>query len=329
MLNWQPWEGSAEAWDDQLRQFPDFTVFQCHAWGEHKRQFGWQPLRLKVSDGDHVVALAQVLAKRYPLGIGLAWVPGGPLGGTALWGDSFRQAIRSATGVRFLYCRISPMCPHSEEAASQLATQGWRRCAAPFTSALSLVYLAALSEDERLRQCSGNWRHNLRRSSKHGSTVYLWDNPDPEEMMVAYSAMQTHKQLKAQTSREEIVSMFLAFAHRCVLVRCDDAKGNLLALRGALVLGDKGWDTFAVATPAGRKVYASHAAFWELIKQCAARGVKWYDMGGVDPINNRGVYDFKKGTGAQDLHFLGEWEHAAPAILGTLASRAIALRQDA
>ena len=326
MLNWQPWEGSAEAWDDQLRQFADYTVFQSHAWSEHKRQFGWQPLRLGVSDADRVVALAQVLVKRYPLGIGMAWVPGGPLGRIDSWGDSFRQAIRAAAGVRFLYCRISPMCPHSEDAASKLATHGWRRSAAPFTSGLSLAYQAALSEDERLQQCSGNWRHNLRRSVKHGSKVYLWNNPDPDEMMAAYAAMQANKQLKEQTSREEIVSMFSAFADQCVLVRCDDERGNLLALRGALVLGDKGRDTFAAATPAGRKVYASHAAFWELIKQCVARGVKWYDMGGVDPINNRGVYDFKKGTGAQDLHFLGEWEHAMPAFLGALASRAIAWR---
>ena len=326
MLNWQAWEGSAEAWDDQLRQFPDYTVFQSYAWGEHKRQFGWLPLRLRLGDADRAVALSQVLIKRYPLGVGMAWVPGGPLGEIDKWGDSFRQAVRAAADVRFLYCRISPMCVHSEDAGVKLAALGWQQSAVPFSTGLSMAYQAGLSEEERLQQCSGNWRHNFRRSAKHGAKAYLWAKPDPDEMMAAYGAMQAHKQLKAQTSREEVVSMFSAFADRCVVVRCDDANGNLLALRGALVFGDKGWDTFAAATPAGRKVYASHAAFWELIKQCAARGVQWYDMSGVDPINNRGVYDFKKGTGAQDMRFLGEWEHATPAILGTLASKVIARR---
>lgn len=321
---WKSWVGVAEAWDSLLQRFPDYTVFQSHAWGEHKRRFGWRPLRLQVSDASGVRAVAQVLVKRYPLGVGMAWVPGGPLGEVNLWSDCLRQAIHTAVDVRFLYFRISPMREHSGAVVSMLAAHGWRQSTALLTSGLSLAYHAALNEDERIQQCSGNWRHNLRRSAKHGSKVYLWGNPDPDEIMAAYAAMQAHKQLKAQTSRKEIESMLAALTDRCLLVRCDDAKGNMLALRGALVLGEKGWDTFAATTPAGGKVYASYAACWELMKQCAVRGVKWYDMGGVDPISNRGVYDFKKGVGALDMRYLGEWDHATPTILGALANLAIA-----
>jgi lipid II:glycine glycyltransferase (peptidoglycan interpeptide bridge formation enzyme) len=31
-------------------------------------------------------------------------------------------------------------------------------------------------------------------------------------------------------------------------------------------------------------------------------------MGGIDPENNKGVYHFKKGTGAKEIRYLGEWE---------------------
>lgn len=329
MLSWQLWQGAPDVWDGLLQQFPDHTVFQSHAWGEHKRSFGWQPVRLLAGDTDHPVTMAQVLVKRFPFGIGMAWMPGGPVGEISMWDERLRQAIRSAAGVHFLYCRISPMQVHVDDSASRLVDQDWQRCVSPLTSGLSLAYPIALAEDERLQQCSGNWRHNLRRSAKQGTHTYLWNKPDPDEIMNAYAAMQAHKQLSAQTSREEIASMLNHFSDRCLVVRCDDAKGNLLALRGALVSGEKAWDTLAAATPAGRKVYASHAAFWELMKQCAGRGVRWYDMGGVDPEKNRGVYDFKKGSGAQDLRYLGEWEHASPKILGALVSRAIAWRGHA
>jgi lipid II:glycine glycyltransferase (peptidoglycan interpeptide bridge formation enzyme) len=65
------------------------------------------------------------------------------------------------------------------------------------------------------------------------------------------------------------------------------------------------------------------------MKLCGERNVQWYDMSGVDPVNNKGVYDFKKGTGAQDLQYLGEWEYARPSIFGLIASRIIARRVQA
>lgn len=320
VLSWQAWGGSADAWDGVLRRFPDYTVFQSYAWGEHKRCFGWQPLRLLAGDVDRPMAMVQVLVKRYPPGVGMAWIPGGPLGEIDLWSERMRLAIRAAVGVRFLYCRISPMRTYTEGSASKLAGLGWQRSSAPLAPGMSLAYPTRLTEEERLQACSSNWRHNFRRSMKRGLNAYLWDNPNPDEIMAAYETMQAHKQLKAQTSREEVESMLAAFADRCLLVRCDDAKGNLLALRGALVMGEKGWDTFAAATPAGRKVYASHAAFWELMKQCSKRGVCWYDMGGVDPVNNKGVYDFKKGAGAEEFSYLGEWGWATSAALRMAAN---------
>jgi lipid II:glycine glycyltransferase (peptidoglycan interpeptide bridge formation enzyme) len=329
MLNWQLWNGTAEEWDGLLQRFPDYTVYQSYPWGEHRARFGWLALRLVVQDGVDVTAMAQILIRRYPLKIGVVWIPGGPLGDIDLWGENFQRAIRVVTGVRFLYCRLNSMRPHTVKDEFNLTSLGWRRSAYPLNSGLSLVYQPALAEDVRLTQASGNWRHNLRRSFKRGLHVYLWQNPDPNEMMKAYNSMQELKQLNAQTSHQEIESLIKEFSERCLLVRCDDENGNFLALRGALVCCGKAWDMFAVATPDGRKVYASHAAFWELMKLCGDHNVQWYDMSGVDPVNNRGVYDFKKGTGAQDLQYLGEWEYAKPSVFGLLASRIIAQRAQA
>ncbi len=329
MLNWRSWSGTADAWDGLLQQFADYTVYQSHAWGEHRSHFGWRPLRLILEDAGAVVAMAQILVRRYPLGIGVVWVPGGPLGSLDLCGPGLQQAISREADARFLYCRLNSMRPYSVDDAQKLNEQGWRPSASPINTGLSLLYQPALNDEVRLKQCSGNWRHNLRRSAKHGLRAYRWVNPSPDEVMAAYISMQDHKNLKAQTSRGEIESLITAFGEQCLLVRCDDEHDNLLALRGALLLGEKAWDIFAAATPAGRKVYASHAAFWELMKQCATRCVKFYDMSGVDPINNRGVYDFKKGTGAADLRYVGEWEYARPSMFGPLAGKIIAWRISA
>ncbi len=315
MLVWRQWTGSLLEWDAMVVRLPDFTVFQGHAWGEHRARFGWSPIRLVGTVGAEVVAAAQIMVRRYPLGVGIVWIPGGPLGDVRAWSKEFKQAIRVVSGLRFFYCRLNALSAHSDDSDTTLKASGWSKPSKTISSGMSLEYFPALPETQRMQMCSGNWRHNLRRSFKRGLSTSVWGDPDPVEMMRAYSSMQELKNLAAQTSTKEIESILMAFGSDCVIVRCNDEQGNLLALRGALILGRKAWDMFAVANPAGRKVYASHAAFWVLMNRCAQLGVEWYDMSGADPVNNRGVYDFKKGSGATDLKQVGEWDFSHPRFL--------------
>jgi lipid II:glycine glycyltransferase (peptidoglycan interpeptide bridge formation enzyme) len=71
----------------------------------------------------------------------------------------------------------------------------------------------------------------------------------------------------------------------------------------------------AASGNAARKVYASYATLWGLVNECHARGVRYYDMAGIDPRGNKGVWDFKRGTGAEALEYLGEWECASSELL--------------
>jgi lipid II:glycine glycyltransferase (peptidoglycan interpeptide bridge formation enzyme) len=304
----------------------DFTVFQSYAWGAHRARFGWSPLRLLAHDEGQIVAVAQALVRRYRFGIGLVWIPGGPLGKPYAWNSALRQAISKEAGLRFFYCRLNAMSNRTSASVGTLLANGWLRTSRPLSSGLSLEYLPSLPEEQRMLQCSGNWRHNLRRSYKRSLFISVWATPDPYEMMKAYGIMQDLKNIAAQTNIREIESILSAFGKQCLIVRCDDQSGELLALRGAIVMESKAWDIFAVSSPAGRKVYASHATFWELMSQCAQRGVLQYDMGGADPINNRGVYDFKKGTGAIDTEQLGEWEYSNPSFLRQIANYLIGRR---
>jgi lipid II:glycine glycyltransferase (peptidoglycan interpeptide bridge formation enzyme) len=327
MLDWTRWEGEAAQWDAIVRNMQDFTVFQSYAWGAHRARFGWIPLRLLAHEEGQVIAVAQVLVRRYSFGIGVIWIPGGPLGKPSAWNSTLRQAVCKAAGFRFFYCRLNNMANHNSELVDTMLANGWLRTSRPLSSGLSLEYSPSLQEEQRMLRCSGNWRHNLRRSFKRRLFTSVWANPDPYEMMKAYGIMQDLKNLAAQTSIEEIESILCAFGNQCIIVRCDDESGHLLALRGAIIMGSKAWDIFAVSSPAGRKVYASHAAFWELMSQCAHRGVVSYDMGGADPISNRGVYDFKKGTGAIDTKQLGEWEFSNLGFLRHIANYLIGRRR--
>ena len=64
---------SSQKWEAQV-QASGGHLLQSWAWGELKAQFGWQPLRIKSAGG-----LAQLLFRRLPLGLTIAYLPKGPI----------------------------------------------------------------------------------------------------------------------------------------------------------------------------------------------------------------------------------------------------------
>ena len=326
MLTWKTWEGTGKDWDECLLKFPDYNVYQSFSWGRHRESFGWQCLRIVGMNGGDVLSAAQVFARRMPMGVGFAWVPGGAVGDPEHWAGSLPRAIKKAFGFHFLYSRVNNMRVHSASESLRMKSEGWHKPEYPLQSGLSLFH--TLDEKNAIdpERLSKNWSRNLKRSEKHGHAIRVWDSPDPDEMHAVYREMQDYKSLPEQFSRESLASILSQFGQQCVVVRCDDGDGKLLAFRGAVLFGRRGWDIFAATTTAGRKVYASHLAFAELMKQCARRGPNWYDMSGVDPAKNKGVYDFKKGTGAADLQYLGEWDWGSFPLLRPLANKVIKTR---
>lgn len=327
VTEWSVFGGSGEEWDQRLMSLPSPSVHQGHRWGEHRRRFGWVPLRFVASQDGHTVAMVQANVRTYLGRISVVWVPGGPVGELTECGTDLRKAIAAAIGTRNLVVRINPDRVLSEQDVQSLVAAGWGKSRRTLLSGSTMHYRLDVPEPNRLDLLTRNWRHNLRRGQKRGFRVEQWVNPSPEKIETVYGEMHEYKgldHLSGSTTREWIASIIDAYGDDCIIVRCEDSDGTLLAVRGALLLGDRAWDTFAAATPAGRKGYASYVAFWKLMELCALRGVKTYDMGGIDPIGNRGVFDFKQGTGADLVTLLGEWEHAHPKLLGSLVSRRIA-----
>src|SRR5258708_23799153 len=71
----------AAHWDAFVTAHPDHHLLQTADWGRLKSAFGWSVKRVGVEDSSgNLVAGAQVLYRRLPLGIGkMAYTPAGPL----------------------------------------------------------------------------------------------------------------------------------------------------------------------------------------------------------------------------------------------------------
>lgn len=324
MVTWRllPESYPDAAWDAILQGLPDGNPFQGSSWARHKENFGWRALRaLAIGEDGAPLAATQFLAKRR-LGFTVLWARGGPLGGPELWDDGLRSVLRESGGSGPVYMRFCSYRPQNGSVET-LVKNGWQHP----TKALNrnLTFLLELAPEEELRRgLSANWAHNLRRGLKR-SRPRVWENPKPEDVIAVYRMMENYKGMHAQYRQEELGSLLKHFSSSWLLLRADDDAGNPIALRACATQDGKAWDLLAASSQAGRQSYASYALLWNLLQICRERGVKTYDLGGADPEKAKGVHDFKKGTGARELEYLGEWDWAWPGILrgpcGALLSR--------
>ena len=315
---WQQFEGPSTEWDGLVASLTG-CFYQTYGWGEVRRVAGWQPVRLFACQDGQVVSAASVLVKRR-LGLAVCWIPGGPLGSRDVFTGEFQSYLRSVIPAKILYCRVSLLRACEEDDYFFLANAGWRRPSFLMSLGQSMSYSLVGEESDRLDLTSSNWRRNLKRSGRYGLSVELWENPDSNVMSLIYNEMERLKSLPPQHSNIELSAIFTECIQNVVVFRCLNKDGRLIAFRAAGVSGTTAMDLLAAAGEEARRVYASHAILWALLGHCSRLGLKYYDLSGVDPVGNKGVYDFKNGTGATLINCVGEWEWSTFPGLSTMVN---------
>lgn len=320
-------EQARDCWNADLIEFSDCSPFQTLAFGEYNRALGWRPIYLKNCDETGAArALMLGLLRRYPLGVGLFWCPGGPVGDIRLWNDELQQAIAAAANIKRLYCRFR--CDRERDINDVLALnhQKWTRSWFIMHSGFTMELDLSRNDAEFLRNCSRNWRRNLHAAERNNLRISVWQNPNAAEIADVYAEMQRIKKMPEQFSVDELKNIVERAGNDLIVLRGEDESGALVAVRGCLIAGSRACDYLAATTERGRELRGSHKVFFELMKECRRRGVRFYDLGGIDPQENPGVYDFKRGTGARAVECLGEWNRATSELMLWLGNFAMQKR---
>jgi hypothetical protein len=325
---WEIFNGDDKAWDELLLELGQVCVYQSSNWARHKTASGWNQIRI-VKATHHAQIAIQCLVRRGPFGTAMAWAPGGFSGDLTLLDNGFASSIKQLLSARFLYIRFGMMTDASHEMASIFSGAGFRKSKNPIGAKQSMLLSINSDQESMLSTASSNWKRNYKRSLRSAVQPYVWNNASPDQLESAYRIMDEYKKVegvKLQMSASDIRSVQYCFGSDLVLIRMDDEAGSLLSVRGALIQQTIAWDFIAVTTPEGRKTYSSHRTLIALAQECARRGCTTLELGGIDPENNKGVFDFKNGTGAEITTYLGEWEAAHPSWISPVISRIISAK---
>lgn len=323
-------EAAAREWDENLIRLPDCSPFQTYAWGEYNRALGWQPLYFAAfNENGEIGAMCLGLLRRYPFGIGLMWCPGGLVGDVQAWNEDLRVTILESAGLKHLYLRFRCDRERNIRDVLFLNNSEWARASFMMTSGLSMELDLTRSEEKLSAGLHENWRRNLKRAKKNNVSVRQTYDPDIEELVRVFAEMEAKKNLPQLFEPEKLENLFKHVTENLIFFRTESEKGEMLSFLACLIVGGRAIHYFSAATEEGRNTCASFAAYWEAILHCKKQGVTCFELGGIDPLANPGVYKFKRQTGAREVEFLGEWDWATSEWLRFLGNWAIRRRQDA
>jgi lipid II:glycine glycyltransferase (peptidoglycan interpeptide bridge formation enzyme) len=89
-------------------------------------------------------------------------------------------------------------------------------------------------------------------------------------------------------------------SQRMRILICQD-NGVPVAGLVASTIGDSAVYLLGATSDGGLNSKGAYLLQWTLIKWLKENGFKWYDLGGINPERNPGVYHFKKGLSGADV----------------------------
>ncbi len=193
---------------------------------------------------------------------------------------------------------------------------------------MSLILNIENDVDAIYANFSRNWKRALLKSSKNN--IYYKKIYKVDEIASMYEQMYKIKSLKKHEvySSQTIESIIKEFKQDIVIYGAFNSSSKLIAIRGVIINSNhKAFDIFAACGEEGRKLSVTNGLLFRLIEVCKARKCNYYDLNGIDPYNSQGVYFFKKGTGANPISIVGEFESSSNYILALVINLLLFFRR--
>lgn len=326
-------------WSELLQQFSDSNIYQTWPYGIARSGHA-RVSHMVVRHGSDVVAVAQVRLALIPgLNFGIAYILWGPL-----WrprdGESdvevFRQAVRAVMAEyvlrRKMVVRIIsnlPQAPNDlfrqilEEEGYVPQSRAKRR--------MTILMDIRPTMEELYQGLHQKWRNCLNKARKQGLELIEGEGETLfEGFERVHAEMRERKNLAALTDPALYrgIQSELMPDQKMRVVLCK-AEGQICAGAICSALGDTGIYLFGATNDLGMKTCASYLVHWKILEWVKTRGCQSYDLNGINPVSNPGVYQFKlrlAGAHGREVHLLGGFDAYPSATMRSLVNAAEVLR---
>jgi peptidoglycan pentaglycine glycine transferase (the first glycine) len=301
-------EDEVSRWDDLVIATGEPHLLQTRGWADAKALTGWRAERFRFGER----GVAQVLVRRVPLGIGVAYCPRGPIVPAADLPEAI-VALRGAFAARrcaALLC--DPEVAPSEELGAALRARGISVAPVYVQPRRTLLMDLATEPDALLAAMRKKTRQYIRKAERAGVVV------EPTTDLARFLNV-----LQTVGTRDRFAVHGLAYFERLrgalgdglhvLMARVGDEDAGALMLAR---MADRAWELYGGWSGTHAEERPFYLLKWAAMMRMRALGVRRYDMwglsdrpGGDDPF--AGVENFKLGFGGEVATWVGALETAA------------------
>ena len=300
-------------WSGMLDLFDDANIYQTAAYGAVR--WGEKNLsRVILRRDGEVRGIAQLrIVRPTPLKYGIAYLRWGPLWERRGLPFDPEVPVRVARAIeeeylnkRKLFLRILPNAFEGTPRAAMMRSTFSRFAAEPLNAQntyRTFVLDLTRSLDALRKGLDKKWRNQLTRSEKNQLEVVIGTGSgDYQTFCQIYNQMRKRKSFETTVSVEEFgrIQEKLPESQRMRILICKDKSVPVVGLV-ASAMGDSAIYLLGATSDEGLSSKGAYLLHWTLIGWLKGRGAKWYDLGGIDPQGNPGVYHFKRGFSGTDL----------------------------
>ncbi|MBI2848888.1 MAG: peptidoglycan bridge formation glycyltransferase FemA/FemB family protein [Chloroflexi bacterium] len=293
-------------------------LLQSWEWGELKKQFGWQGVRVAIQRGGRIVGGGQVLFRPTPLGT-IAYIGRGPVidweaekAVSELW-DVVHQVCRRH-GAFFL--KVEP----NVTVAMNLSRWGFRPNSYVVQPKTSIHIDLAVDLDTIAQKQRGKTRYNIGLASRKGVQVSVGTERDIAifYLLLEETSRRNDFPIHNQEYYEQVIRT-LGDQGRVFVATFRDTP---LAVIYLTIFGGEAIYMYGASANVHRNLMPNHLLQWEAIKWAKEQGCTRYDMWGIPdeealrgsrggdsfPISE-GVHRFKRGFGGEVVRYVGAFDY--------------------
>lgn len=300
-------------WSQMLDLFDDANIYQTSAyggvrWGENNLS------RLVLKRDGEVQGMAQLrIIRPTPLKFGMAYLRWGPLWERRGLAVDPEGATRMARAIedeylhrRKLFLRILPNAFAGSPRATMMQAAFCRFTPEPLdTDNTYRTFVLDLSPslDDLRKNFDAKWRNKLSGAEKNNLKVVFGSGIEEYRTFCRmYGEMRKRKTFETTVDVQEFVRIQkgLAESQRMHVMICVE-QGVPLAGLVVSAIGNSAIYLLGATSDNGLKSKGAYLLHWNMISWLKKRGIRWYDLGGIDPEGNPGVYSFKRGFSGVDV----------------------------
>jgi hypothetical protein len=187
----------------------------------------------------------------------------------------------------------------------------------------------APSLEELRKNLDKKWRNQLTRAEKNNLTVIAGSGRDEyRDFCQIYHQMRKRKTFVTTVDAEEFgrIQEELPESHRMRILICKD-HGVPVAGLVASAMGDSAIYLLGATSDDGLNSKGAYFLQWSLIQWLKKNDIRWYDLGGIDPEGNPGVYHFKRGLSGQDVCQINPLAASNSALSFAVAKAGLAMQR--